>query len=198
MLHTYYQTQILRLFSWSNSLYLLCCPLWNICVTNDHGYVPFVVSTSRSFPHSWLITGVVTRLRRRVPLVDQELLTLSERLSSPPVFSEVRVTRTLVLCVCFVDRCLSFCTFSFGHCVVCSSIYGFWLPLQTLLIVILWNCVMSITVNNNCNCNHGNYREENCNCNHDNYREQNCNCNHDNYREQNCNCNHDIDKSVYI
>jgi hypothetical protein len=29
--------------------------------------------------------------------------------------------------VCFVDRCLSFCTFSFGHCVVCSSIYGFWL-----------------------------------------------------------------------
>jgi hypothetical protein len=39
--------------------------------------------------------------------------------------------------VCFVDRCLSFCTFSFGHCVVCpSSIYGFWLPLwylQTLL-----------------------------------------------------------------
>jgi hypothetical protein len=24
------------------------------------------------------------------------------------------------------DRCLSFCTFSFGHCVVCSSsIYGF-------------------------------------------------------------------------
>ena len=36
----------------------------------------------------------------------------------------------------FVDRCLSFCTFSFGHCIVCSSIYGFWLPLwylQTLL-----------------------------------------------------------------
>ena len=37
----------------------------------------------------------------------------------------------LVLYVCFVDRCLSFCTFSFGHCVVCSSsIYGFWLPLS--------------------------------------------------------------------
>ena len=43
-----------------------------------------------------------------------------------PVFSGVNVTRSLVLCVCFVDRCLSFCTFSFGHCVVCSSsIYGF-------------------------------------------------------------------------
>ena len=50
--------------------------------------------------------------------------------SSLPVFSGVRVTRSLVLYVCFVDRCLSFCTFSFGHCVVCStSIYGFWLPL---------------------------------------------------------------------
>ena len=35
-----------------------------------------------------------------------------------PSFSGVRVTRSLVLCVCFVDRCLSFCTFSFGHCVV--------------------------------------------------------------------------------
>ena len=40
------------------------------------------------------------------------------------------------LCM-FVDRCFSFCTFSLGHCVVCSSsIDGFWLPLcylQTLL-----------------------------------------------------------------
>ena len=36
------------------------------------------------------------------------LLTLPEHLSSPPLFSGVRVTRSLVLCVCFVDRCLSF------------------------------------------------------------------------------------------
>jgi hypothetical protein len=42
----------------------------------------------------------------------------SEHLGSPLVFSGVRVTQSLVLCVCFVDRCLSFCTFSFGHCVV--------------------------------------------------------------------------------
>ena len=45
------------------------------------------------------------------------LFTLPEHLSSPPIFSGVRVTRSLVLYVCFVDRCLSFCTFSFGHCV---------------------------------------------------------------------------------
>jgi hypothetical protein len=36
-------------------------------------------------------------------------------------FSRVRVTRSLALCVCFVDRRLSFCSFSFGHCVVCPS-----------------------------------------------------------------------------
>ena len=94
-------------------------------------------NTSRSFPHSWLITGFVNRLTWQVPLVGQELLTLPEHLSSLPLFSGVRATRSLVLCVCFVDHCLSFCTFSFGHCVVCSSsIYRFWLPLwylQTLL-----------------------------------------------------------------
>jgi len=26
--------------------------VWNICVTNDHGYVPLVVATSRPFPRS--------------------------------------------------------------------------------------------------------------------------------------------------
>ena len=61
------------------------------------------------------------------------ILSLPEHLSSPPVFSGVHVTRSLVLYVCFVDRCLSFCTFSFGHCVVCSSLmYGFWIPLWYL------------------------------------------------------------------
>jgi hypothetical protein len=35
-----------------------------------------------------------------------------------PVFSGVRVTWSLVLCVCFVDCYLSFVLFLFGHCVV--------------------------------------------------------------------------------
>ena len=57
-------------------------------------------------------------------IVEQELLTLPEHLSSPLVFSEVHVTRSLVLYVCFVDRCLSFGTFDdFVFC--SSSIYGF-------------------------------------------------------------------------
>ena len=101
-------------------------PLWNICVKNDYGYVSLVVSTSRSFPHSWLITGFVTRLPRRVPLEEQELFTLPKHRISPMGISRVRVTRSLVLCVCLVDRFLPFCNFFFSHCVVCSSlIYEF-------------------------------------------------------------------------
>ena len=46
-----------------------------------------------------------------MPLVEQELLILAEHPSSPPVSSGIRVTRSLVLCVCIVDRCLSFVLF---------------------------------------------------------------------------------------
>jgi hypothetical protein len=87
----------------------LCCLC--VCVKHDHAYVPLVVNTSRSVPHSWIITGFVSRLTRRVSLVEQELLTFPEHLSSPSVLSDVRVTRSLALCVFFVDRCLSFCFF---------------------------------------------------------------------------------------
>ena len=47
-------------------------------------------------------------VKRRVSHVEKELLTFPEYLSSYPFSSGVRVTRSLVLCVCFVDRCLSF------------------------------------------------------------------------------------------
>jgi hypothetical protein len=86
-----------------------------ICVKHDHAYAPLVVSTSRSIPHSWIITWFLSRLTQRVSLVEQELLTFPEHLSSPSVLNDVRVTRSLVWCVCFVDRRLSFCLFSFGH-----------------------------------------------------------------------------------
>ena len=48
------------------------------------------------------------------------LRTHPEHMSSPPVFSGVRVARTLVLCVCFVDCCLSLCTFYLDNCLVLS------------------------------------------------------------------------------
>ena len=57
-----------------------------------------------------------SRLTRRVSLVVQELLSLPEHLRSLRVFGGVRVTRSLVLYVCFVDRCLSFCTFFLPLC----------------------------------------------------------------------------------
>ena len=65
-----------------------------------------------------------------MPPVEQKLPTLPEHLSSPLVFSVVRVNRSLVLCVCFVDRCFSL--FFWPLCVCPSSIYGFWLPLWYL------------------------------------------------------------------
>ena len=43
---------------------------------------PRICSTCRSFLHSWLITEFVTRFTRRVPLVEQELLTLPEHMCS--------------------------------------------------------------------------------------------------------------------
>jgi hypothetical protein len=131
----------LRIFSvatitWLTVMEYLCHKWPRICSTCRN--------PSRFFPHSWLITGLVTRLTRRVPLVEQELLTLPEHRSSPSGINGVSVTRSLVWCACFVDRCLSFCTISFCHCVVCSSlIYGFGLPdlyLHTLLKMHRYKC----------------------------------------------------------
>ena len=49
-------------------------PLWNICVTNDHGNVPLV----ETFPIPF--RNFVTRLTQWVPLVEHELHTLPEHL----------------------------------------------------------------------------------------------------------------------
>ena len=46
-----------------------------------------------------------------VSLVEQELPTLLEHLRSPSMFSGIRVTRYVVLCVCFVDLRFSFVRF---------------------------------------------------------------------------------------
>jgi hypothetical protein len=69
-------------------------------------------------------------------LVEQELPTLPEHLSSPPVCHGVPGTRSLVLCVCFVDRCLFFffwplcCLFFFDLRILITSLWY----LHTLLI----------------------------------------------------------------
>ena len=61
--------------TWLTALEYLC--------QNDHRYLPLIESTSRAFPHSRLIFGCVTRLTPRVPLVDQDLQTIMQHLSSP-------------------------------------------------------------------------------------------------------------------
>jgi hypothetical protein len=84
------------------------CHKW----TQIRGDAPLDANSSLSFPHSWLITGFVTRLTRRASLVEQELLTLPEHLSSPTVINEVCVTRSLVFCVMFCRSLFILLSFS--------------------------------------------------------------------------------------
>ena len=63
-----------------------------------------------------LITGSVTRLARRVPLVEQELPALPEHLSSPLVFNGIRVTLVLFFLLTIVLSVLRYTDsdYSFG------------------------------------------------------------------------------------
>ena len=100
---------------------------WKMCL-----YKIIVVNTFRSFPHSWLITDFVKKLTRRLPLVEQELLTFPDHLSSPQVFSGVRVARSLVLCVMF---CRSlFVLLSLFFCLLCYlSFLDLWILITPLV-----------------------------------------------------------------
>jgi hypothetical protein len=68
-------------------------------LTYDHG-------------HDGPFHGFVTKVTRWIPLVEVEMLTLTEHLRSHPVFSGVRVSQSLVLCVMFC-RSLFVILFSF-------------------------------------------------------------------------------------
>ena len=45
------------------------------------------------------------------------------------IFTKAIISQSLILCVCFLDRCLSFCLFFLWSLCCLSSIYSFWLPL---------------------------------------------------------------------
>ena len=66
-------------------------------------------------------SGFATRITRRMPLVDQKLLTVPEQLRSSPVFCRIPVAQYLIVCVVFVDPHFYFCPISFGHYIVCYS-----------------------------------------------------------------------------
>jgi hypothetical protein len=70
---------------------------YGISVTNDHGYVPLVVNTFRFFLHSRLITGYVSRLTRRVSLVEQEVRTLPEIVVCPFVLFLLTIVLSVVI-----------------------------------------------------------------------------------------------------
>ena len=57
-----------------------------------------------------------------VPLVEDELLTLPKRLSSPSVFSGVHILQSFIFLVGIVNHSLSICP-SFGHCFNCPLIF---------------------------------------------------------------------------
>ena len=123
--------QSVILFCFLCHCFLSCdCVILN---TNKGGQINFSVSHG---PNKAFLVSDSCRSAERNPDVTDDsietiittlvaasfrLFTLPEHLSSPLVFSGCRVTRSLVLYVCFADRCLSFCPFSFGHCVVLSS-----------------------------------------------------------------------------
>jgi hypothetical protein len=65
---------------------------------------------TREFPNNLYVTG--TLINTTGVISGAGTAYHSGHLSSPPVISGVRVTRSLVLYVCFVYRCLSFCTLS--------------------------------------------------------------------------------------
>jgi hypothetical protein len=99
---------------------------YGISGINDLRYVPLVVSTSWSFPHSWHITDFVTSHTTSVTSGARTAYSSGASEGSPLVFSWVHAARSLVFCL---SSCRSlFMLLSFDH----SSIYGFWLPLWYL------------------------------------------------------------------
>jgi len=130
-----YHMLLLRLVIMTNVWYdmsnldLVDC--YGTSVTNNHGYVPLVVSTSRSFPHAWLSNGVVTRLTRRVPLVEQELLTFPKHLSSPPVL--VGSCYSIFSCMCMFCRLLSVLLYFFFWPWFCLFFFDIWILITPLV-----------------------------------------------------------------
>ena len=74
--------------------------LCNLCIVVKH--LLYAIRIKFKITTRVIYTGFVTRLTRRVTAYH------SGAPDSTPVFGGVRVIRSLVVCVCFVDRCLSF------------------------------------------------------------------------------------------
>ena len=82
--------------------------------------------------HSWLISRFVARVTRRVPQVEQELLTHLEHLSSTSVLSGVHTPQSLVFCVVFCSSLFVLLSLFLWPCIVCL----------VLLSLFLWPCIV--------------------------------------------------------
>ena len=94
--------------------------LWNI-LHKWNGFSPLVLRYIRFFLYASLITVIINRIIRWKPPSEQELPNVPGHLSSPPVFSGVRVARTVVFCFVFYRLLFDVRPFSFANCVVCPS-----------------------------------------------------------------------------
>ena len=77
--------------------------------------------------------GFVTKVRRLVTHVEQDLLTRHQTLVHPRFLVEFVLFNLQFSMQHFVNHCLSFCPFSFGHCVVCPFVL---FPLAIVLFVL--------------------------------------------------------------
>ena len=123
---------------------------FNICIIYGHWYVPFVVITIPSFPHSY-ITGFLKRVTRPIPLVQQELPNIPEQRILLWVIWSVHVAHNLlfgvsgslfvsfrygIICPCLVTVLsalvwLWYCLPLFGYGIVCPC-------LVTVLSALVW------------------------------------------------------------
>jgi hypothetical protein len=146
----------------------ICVGLFNPCEYLCHKWprICFVCRNHNPVLHSWFFTGFVTRVPRRVPLVELELLTLKRHLSSPLVFvrfmllnlvSCVVVCRSLFVLFLLVIIWSVFWLLyglSFGHYMVCLLVIiwsVFWLLYglsfgyyMVCLLIIIWSVFWSL------------------------------------------------------
>ena len=96
----------------SHSYFLLCISnQWRYRAENNFYSTNYWPTSTNYWP-----TSTVWRLSQRK--------CVAKKIKKQKVTIRIRVTQSLVFCVCFVDRCSSFFPLAFGHCVVCSSSFG--------------------------------------------------------------------------
>jgi hypothetical protein len=121
------------LTSYDTGKVLICKIDWETKILHFQHWRLFSVSTQCIGQLGWYSVSwrnwFVIRVAQLVPHVEQELLTLLEHLSSSPIFRRVCVGWSLVSRVML---CRSLFVFFCFHCIVCLSIYGFYLSLWYL------------------------------------------------------------------